>query len=232
MAPITLTYFDIEGVAEKVRLALLLAGADFEDRRVNRDTWQALKPTAPWGQLPLLEVNGKTWTQSFAMLRWAGRQNVKPSLAGLVPQGCLYPVDDVVLCLEIDEVMGLADDLARAWHPSIYVGMRPDLLGHEFGSDEEKVAKVKAIRERFLADDFPRMMGYFTKILESKGNKFLCGDSLTIADCVLLPQLRYFMKGLADFIPVTCLEAYPALTSWNERMMAIPEIQQWYSSKA
>ena len=34
-----LTYFNIEGLAEKVRLAFLLTGTDFEDKRINGEEW-------------------------------------------------------------------------------------------------------------------------------------------------------------------------------------------------
>ena len=39
MTQIRLSYFDIEGAAEKVRLALVLAGVDFEDDRVVWSQW-------------------------------------------------------------------------------------------------------------------------------------------------------------------------------------------------
>merc|ERR1712107_289537 len=64
-----LTYFNLEAAAEKVRLAFVVNGIDFEDNRIDFATWGALKPQTPWGQLPILEVDGRNWTQSYAMLR-------------------------------------------------------------------------------------------------------------------------------------------------------------------
>jgi len=46
---IKLTYFDIEGVAEPIRLALVLSGIPFEDHRIKFDEWPAMKPTTPYG---------------------------------------------------------------------------------------------------------------------------------------------------------------------------------------
>ena len=37
--PIKLTYFDIAGAAEKVRLALVVSGTEFEDNRIQREAW-------------------------------------------------------------------------------------------------------------------------------------------------------------------------------------------------
>jgi len=39
--------FDMEGVAEKVRIALDLNGIEYEDSRFKRDEWAKLKPTMP-----------------------------------------------------------------------------------------------------------------------------------------------------------------------------------------
>ena len=49
---IKLTYFDIEGAAEKVRLALVIAGVPFEDDRIEFSKWRGpngLKNTMPYG---------------------------------------------------------------------------------------------------------------------------------------------------------------------------------------
>ena len=65
-----LTYFDIKGAAEKVRLAFVLNGIPFEDERLQRAQWLELKPKTKFGQLPLLSINGQEpVAQSDAMLR-------------------------------------------------------------------------------------------------------------------------------------------------------------------
>ena len=73
MAPkIKLTYFDIEGVAEPIRLAFAFAGVEFEDDRIKFPQWQELKPTTPHGTLPIMTIDdGPVITQSQAMLRYA-----------------------------------------------------------------------------------------------------------------------------------------------------------------
>lgn len=65
-----LTYFDIQGMGEKVRLAFVLNGIPFDDDRVAFAQWGDLKSKTKFGQLPLLSIDGKEpIAQSSAMLR-------------------------------------------------------------------------------------------------------------------------------------------------------------------
>jgi len=44
-----LTYFNIEGLGEKIRLAFLLNGVEFEDNRVAWKDWPEVKKTVKFG---------------------------------------------------------------------------------------------------------------------------------------------------------------------------------------
>ena len=44
-AKIKLTYFNLRGRAEVARLILAQAGAEYEDNRIEREAWPALKPS-------------------------------------------------------------------------------------------------------------------------------------------------------------------------------------------
>ena len=71
-----LTYFDMPASrGEECRLAFAIAGVDFDDHRLPRDQWPALKPTTPFGALPFLEVDGHPPIgQSNAILTYIGRR--------------------------------------------------------------------------------------------------------------------------------------------------------------
>uniref|UniRef100_A0A7S4Q9D7 Glutathione transferase n=1 Tax=Alexandrium monilatum TaxID=311494 RepID=A0A7S4Q9D7_9DINO len=225
MPKVKLTYFDIEAAAEKVRLALVMTGTEFEDCRIKREDWDALKASTPYGQLPVMEVTAedgtvKKFAQSVAMLRWAARK--------FDTTNTLYPADADAM-LEIEEVIGLADDLSRAWMPGLYIGMGD--RHQKFGHPEEwpeKPATVQRLREAFVAEELPKFMGFYAKKLEATG-AFFCGDKPTIADLYVLPQLRYYTKGVADYVPADCLAPYTTVTAWMDRMYAIPEIKKWYN---
>lgn len=72
-----LTYFDFPGGrGEECRLALHVAGIDFEDNRIKGQTWRDLKSSTPYGALPILEIDGKpTIAQSNVILRLIGVQH-------------------------------------------------------------------------------------------------------------------------------------------------------------
>lgn len=50
-----LTYFDVRGRAEPIRMLLEEAGVEYTERRVKLEEWAALKPTFPMEQLPIYE---------------------------------------------------------------------------------------------------------------------------------------------------------------------------------
>jgi glutathione S-transferase len=113
---IKLTYFNIEGAAEYVRLALTLSKVDFEDDRLDGPKWGELKPKTPYGQVPVMTVDGGPMRgQSKAMLRWAGSTLSET----------LYPKEKL---FDIEETIGVLEDLSRAWTPSLYIGAKAQMF--------------------------------------------------------------------------------------------------------
>ena len=218
-----LTYFPFQGAAEKVRLALVLGGIDFEDVRVPFPAWPALKPTTPYGQLPLLTIDdGEPLAQSVAMLRYAGR------LASTSGKADLYPVGRM---LEVDEACGFVTDIERAWRPPVGVGIDPSTYGYaaDFRGTEGHAAVVKAVREQFVAEALPKYMEFLGKRL-GDDRRFLCGDAPTIADCWLIPILNRFTCGAVDHVPVECLEPFPTVVAYVARFMELDEVKAWYAT--
>ncbi|CAM9314066.1 unnamed protein product [Hapterophycus canaliculatus] len=72
-ASITLTYFDIPGPAEAIRLAFFVADVPFEDKRIDRNEFEKVKKDLPFAQLPILTVDEEVFPQSAAILRYAGK---------------------------------------------------------------------------------------------------------------------------------------------------------------
>lgn len=68
-----LTYFNVQALAEPIRLLLSYGGKTFEDVRVEREKWPALKPNFPMGQLPVLEIDGIQVYQSVAVARYVAK---------------------------------------------------------------------------------------------------------------------------------------------------------------
>jgi len=115
----TLIYFDFEASRGlECRLALSVAGVEFEDRRIQRAEWPALKPTLPYGALPVLEQDGRLVAQSNAILRYVGAQH------GLLPS-------DPWVVAEHDAVLQSVEDL------------RYKLPGFGLSDDEKKTKRAE-----------------------------------------------------------------------------------------
>jgi glutathione S-transferase len=226
---ITLTYFDIEGVAEPVRLALLLTKTPFEDRRIKFPEWGALKPTTPYGVLPVmtLEDNGPMRSQSKALLRYIGSTFTTTSSSSYN----LYPTDKL---LDIEEAIGLLEDMAASLSPAIYISMNPTRFGYPEGysKTEEGQAKIQTMRQAWISTELPKWLGFLETLLNKNGaggGKFLAGgDTPTIADCVAIPALRNFTRGHLDHIDPHCLEGHPTIVQYIQTFCALPEIQGRY----
>jgi glutathione S-transferase len=222
-----LEYFAIEGVAEQVRIALSVGCVPFVDDAFPFSEWETKrKPNTKYGQVPEMKLpNGSIITDSGAMLRLAGEADV---------HGKLYPINDVNARIKIEMVLGLVGDMARAWRPAIYLGMRPEKFGHPpKGEWKDADVTIKKIRESFLVDDLPRYMKYFTDMInENGGNAYLTGKDLTIADISAYQQIGYFRKGIADHVPKECLDAYPEILAWMKRVEDHPGVAAYKAGKA
>ncbi|KAL7506472.1 hypothetical protein ACHAXN_009086 [Cyclotella atomus] len=220
--PVKIEYFPIEGVAEQVRIALAVANIEFDDVRIPFNEWAAKKPTTKHGVMPEMTLpDGTVVTDSMAMLRLVGEAD---------EEGKLYP-SDIKKRLKIEQVLGLVGDLTRAWSPSLYLGMRPHLVGYpENWAGEEKETVVKNVREAFMKDEFPRFMGYFEDLLKENGD-FLTGVDLTIADLSAFQQISYFTKGVADYVPKDCLDSFGGIVAWMERVKTHPKVAAYKASK-
>lgn len=218
MAPsIKLTYFNIEGAAEQVRLALKVSGTDFEDDRITFQQWGEMKTKMPYGQVPIMTVDGgRAMTQSMAMLRYVG---TKYSTS-------LYPTDKIY---EVEEAIGLVEDLKRAWVPSLYISMKPQDFGYPsgYGKTEEGQENIKNVRARFAAEELPKYLGYISDMI--KDDKWLVeGDEPTIADCLAVTVLRVYTKGHVDHISTDCLNTHPKVVDYITRFCALPQLKGWY----
>ena len=215
MAPsIKLTYFDIEAAAEPVRLALVLSGTEFEDERINFANWPTLKASTPYGQVPLMSIDGApVRTQSEAMLRWVGS----------TLSTNLYPADKL---FDIEEALGVVGDMSKSFEPCLYVSMRPERFGHAegFSKTEEGQKVVKALRQKWIDEELAKYLTFLTDMIDKNGGVFLACTEPTIADCKAIPFLRSLTRGHLDHIPVDCLEVNPKIVEYVKRFCALEPI--------
>ncbi|XP_036037649.1 hematopoietic prostaglandin D synthase isoform X2 [Onychomys torridus] len=65
-----LIYFNMRGRAEIIRYIFAYLDIKYEDHRIEQADWPKIKPTLPFGKIPVLEVEGFTLHQSLAIARY------------------------------------------------------------------------------------------------------------------------------------------------------------------
>lgn len=120
MCPKTvLTYFDACGRAESVRWALSVGGTEFEDRRLTTEEWDGEKQNTPCGKLPMLEVGGKKFSESVAMLLYAAKRG------NLIPRDEIKHAHGLAVVRSGEDIL---DILGRAWHSENVEAMMKELI--------------------------------------------------------------------------------------------------------
>jgi glutathione S-transferase len=198
MSKITLTYFDGRGRGEIIRLLLAYGGADYEDKRIKREDWAALKPSAPFGQVPILEVDGVKLCQSNACARYLAR---KFHLAGKT---------------ELDQAR--ADMLVDC-----YDDATKPILSFFMEKDETKKAEAK---KKYCEEQLPASLALLEGLLVANGGKFFVGSELTWADIAFMNFVQWTAMGgavnpLEKFPKLTALDAMvkevPKIKAWIEK---------------
>jgi glutathione S-transferase len=196
-----LTYFDAPvSRGEECRLALWIAGVDFEDNRLKRDQWLALKPNTPFGGAPVFEVEGHPpLGQSNAILVLIGRQH------GLHPK-------DNFEAAQHEAMMAHIEDLRTTVGRTMFMA-----------DAEEK----KKTREELSASYIPTWAAHAEKHIGD--GPFLSGDKINVADIKIFIIVRWFVSGALDHIPTTVLSAYPKLNRVYEAVRDHERVKAWYA---
>ena len=195
-----LIYFDAPvSRGEECRLALHLAGIDFEDVRIKGSDWPAMKAQTPYGALPVLELPGRPpLAQSNAILVMIGRQHG------------LHPTDEFEAARH-EGMMQHVEDLRGVVGPTIRM------------SDAEK----KAARETIAADYLPAWARSAERNIP--GEPFFGGAKLNVVDLKLHMAVRWFIGGKVDHIPATVFAAFPKLNRVHDAVRDHAGVKAWYA---
>ncbi|HEX2827422.1 MAG TPA: glutathione S-transferase family protein [Burkholderiales bacterium] len=200
MSKARLIYFDAPvSRGEECRLALHLAGVDFEDVRIKGADWPGMKDSTPYGALPVLELPGKPpLAQSNAILVMIGRAHG------------LHPKDDFEAARH-EGMMQHVEDLRGAVGPTIRM------------SDAEK----KAARVALASGYMPQWAQAAEKNLGD--GPFFGGDKISVVDLKLHMAVRWFIGGKVDHIPATIFSAYPKLMRVHDAVRDHAGVKSWYA---
>jgi len=173
MAPqYKLSYFDVRALAEPIRLLFAFQGVEYTDDRVQRDNWPAIKDTKPWGNMPVLEEDGKVIAQSGAILRYLGKKYG------------MFGTNDFEAA-KIDEMIEASNDLRQA---VFKVFMEAD------------AAKKTEGQAKLASETFPFFCKRWSAILEKNGTGYLVGNKLSIADLHVASYLQIFSETSPDLL--------------------------------
>jgi len=157
-----LTYFNARGFAETARMLFVLAGQDYEDKRMERDEWPTIKPNTPFGQVPMLEVNGVKIAQTSAIYRYLAKQF---GYAGANPEEEAR-ADMIAECIK-DMVQGLMKIRTEA--------------------DEAKKAEIK---KDLVENTLPPQLECMNAFIGNQ--KFFLGDKVSWADLVYFNMFPFY----------------------------------------
>jgi len=194
-----LIYFDFAGSrGEECRIALHLAGIDFEDVRVQSKDWPALKDSTPFGALPVLELPGKAaLAHSNAILVFIGRQHR------------LHPTDDFEAARH-EALMGSVEDLRHSIAPTLRI------------SDPEQKRKA---REALAGNELKSWGSQVERQL--RDGPFVAGATLQVADLKLYMMVRWLTSGTLDHVPTSVLDHCPKLIRLHKAVSEHPGVRGW-----
>lgn len=197
-----LTYFDNPfSRGEECRLAFVLSGADFDDNRLPREAWAALKPSTPFGSLPYLEVDGHApLGQTNAILGLIGR------LHGTHPS-------DPYEAARHEAMMGHVEDLRQKVGVTVYM------------TDAEEKKKA---REDLVANYLRTWAHDAEKHIVGSG-PFFAGSKAHVVDAKLHMAVRWFNGGRVDHIPATIFADFPRLNRVHDAVRDHKAVQAWYA---
>ncbi|CAM9638873.1 unnamed protein product [Ectocarpus fasciculatus] len=214
-----LHYFDDPGRAEATRVALAYAGKDFQDNIMGFPEYDACK----WAGkgLPVLEMDGAEYTQSTALLRYAGKL------------GGLYP-DDALAALKVDEIVMIGEDVMANMFTCF--GQKDDTVAKAVLDGKKTTEHVRdgtATVPMDLNNIKTLVDMLVAKLAANPSSKFFVGNSPTIADLQVHALIKNFEANFLTGIPTTHIaDTAPTLMEMQAALLEDPKVKAYYASKA
>lgn len=187
-----------------VLATLIEKGADFRFEAVRPGTLKSPEHLAlhPFGRIPILRHGDFSLYETQAILRYLDRVLPGPALTPADPKAAarmdqMLNVSDWYLFQGAGSVIGFQ----RVVGPRL-LGMTPD--------------------EAAIAEAMPRAQAVFAELSRSLGDQaFFAGDSVTLADLMLAPQIDFFVET-PEWTALT--EGRENLVAWLQRIGARPSL--------
>ena len=196
-----LWYFNARGRAEPIRMMFVVSGTEYEDHRVKREDWTAVKATGdlPFGQMPVLFVDGIPIAQTNAIMRYLAK---KLDLSGRNDY-------ENAQCLMYAE--GIGDFMMK---------MRPIFMEQDA---EEKKKKIVEAQKTFI----PEFLTTYTKFYVANENSaWFIGSKMTWADIIIYNTL----ESLDEQHPEV-MSQFPKLNTFMTNFQTVPKIAEWLKNR-
>jgi len=187
--------FHVSSASFRVRCALALKNIPYEAVQISlagQHKSAEYLAVNPEGRVPALDTGHGILTQSLAILDWLEETHPTPSL---------YPVE----AMDRARCRAFAHIIASDIFPLQNMGTRQK-LGAEFGADEARQAQWAA---DWIAKGFASLE-IETATRGWQPGTFLFGDTPTLADICLVPQMNNARRYKVDLTPFPLLNAADA----------------------
>jgi maleylpyruvate isomerase len=185
------------GTSYRTRIALNIKGVAYEqvavDLRAGDQRSPAFRALNPQGLVPALETADGVLTQSLAILEW---------LEERYPEPPLLPAEPGARAIVRAMAMAVACDIHPLGNLRVLKYLK-QALGHEQPAIDSWIA-------HWIGEGFAALEASIAR----HGGRYAYGDSLTLADCHLVPQFYAAQRYAVD------VSAYPRLAESARNAMA------------
>ena len=182
----------------RVRIGLAIKGLAYDysgvDLLAGQQRSPAYRAVNPQGLTPALEVDGRVLTQSLAILEWLEETHPEPPI---------MPKDP----FDRHAVRAMAGIIACDIHPLNNTRVAAALAGLEM-SETDRQAWI----QRWIVEGFTAL----EPMVAREGRGFAFGETPTIADCCLVPQVYSARRFGVDLTP------FPALVAAADQAHTLP----------
>ncbi|KJH52066.1 glutathione S-transferase protein [Dictyocaulus viviparus] len=201
MVEYKLYYFNGRGLGEVTRQLFALADVEYEDIRVPKEQWPEVKSQMPFGQMPVLEVDGQQIPQSLAIARYVAR---KYGFAGKTP-------------FEEAIVDALADQ-----YKDYYI----EIKDYYYSAMGLKEGDVETAKKNILIPARDRYFKYITDFLKKSSSGFLAGNDVTYADLILAEHIFSIRSVFPEYT-----NGFPEIEEHYTKVTSIPALKKWLDKR-
>ncbi len=195
--------FSISPNHNKVKLALLEKGIEFEEVLQRPSQEESFLTHSPMGKIPVMEVDGQFFAESLAMLDYLDK---------VFPAAPLLPVDafERAKCREMMQIIELY--ISGAGAGAQLTGAA--LFGAPISDQEKKDAEAMIAR------------GVKAVARLAKFAPFIMGSKFTQADCVAFPKLGFVATVTSKVLGKDMTAGIPGLADYMKYMADRPAVQK------